>query len=89
LLGTGVPTPSAERFQAATLVEGGTKRLLIDAGRGVSVRLWQLGIPLSEIDGVFLTHFHSDHINGLADLWATGWLPTQYGRDSVAVNRGP
>jgi ribonuclease Z len=80
LLGTGVPTPSAERYQAATLVEAGDKKLLIDAGRGVSVRLWQLGIPLRDIDAVFLTHFHSDHINGLADLWATGWLPTQYGR---------
>jgi ribonuclease Z len=80
LLGTGVPTPSAERYQAATLIEAGDKKLLVDAGRGVSVRLWQLGIPLSAIDAVFLTHFHSDHINGLADLWATGWLPTQYGR---------
>ena len=80
LLGTGVPTPSADRFQAATLIEAGAKKILIDAGRGVSVRLWQLGIPLSQIDGVFVTHFHSDHINGLADLWATGWLPTQYGR---------
>ena len=80
LLGTGVPTPSAERYQAATLIEAGSQRLLIDAGRGASIRLWQLGLPLSSIDAVFLTHFHSDHINGLADLWATGWLPTQYGR---------
>jgi ribonuclease Z len=80
LLGTGVPTPSAERYQAATLIEAGDKRLLIDAGRGVAVRLWQVGIPLGSIDGVFLTHFHSDHINGLGDLWATGWLPSGYGQ---------
>ncbi len=90
LLGTGVPTPSAERYQAATLIEAGRKKLLIDAGRGASVRLWQLGIPLRAVDTVFLTHFHSDHINGLADLWATGWLPTQYGRRDRPLDlRGP
>lgn len=86
LLGTGVPTPSAERFQAATLVEAGSKKILVDAGRGASVRLWQIGIPLSRIDAVFLTHFHSDHINGLGDLWATGWLSSQYGRRSAALH---
>jgi len=80
LLGTGVPTPAVDRFQAATLIEAGDRKLLIDAGRGVSIRLWQLGIPQREIDAVFLTHFHSDHINGLGDLWATGWLPSQYGQ---------
>jgi len=80
LLGTGVPTPNIERFQAATLIEAGGRKLLVDAGRGVSIRIWQLGIPLRDIDAVFLTHFHSDHINGLGDLWATGWLPTQYGQ---------
>jgi ribonuclease Z len=85
LLGTGVPTPSEERFQAATLIEAGDMMILVDAGRGASIRLWQLGIPLSRIDAVFLTHFHSDHINGLADLWATGWLPTQYGRRSTPL----
>jgi len=40
---------------------------------------------LSKIDAVFLTHFHSDHINGLADLWATAWLPTQYGRRTTPL----
>jgi ribonuclease Z len=37
-------------------------------------------MPLSEVDGVFITHFHHDHISGLADLWLTGWLPPAFGR---------
>ena len=79
LLGTGIPTPNVHRFGAAILVEAGEVRLLFDAGRGVSIRLNQLGVPLGDLDGVFLTHFHHDHINGLGDLWMTGWQPTSFG----------
>ena len=68
LLGTGRPAPLQDRFEAATLVEAGTKTLLFDAGRGASIRIWQLGMPLRNIDAVFVTHFHHDHISGLADL---------------------
>lgn len=85
LLGTGRPTPLHDRFEAATLVEAGDTKLLFDAGRGVSIRIWQLGIPLSEIDGVFITHFHHDHLTGLADLWLTGWLPPAFGRRTVPL----
>lgn len=80
LLGTGRPTPLHDKFEAATLVEAGETTLLFDAGRGASIRIWQLGMPLSEVDGVFITHFHHDHISGLADLWLTGWLPPAFGR---------
>ena len=42
LLGTGVPIPSPERFGPSTLVEAGDQKLLIDAGRGATIRLYQL-----------------------------------------------
>ena len=80
LLGTGGPVPRIDRFGPATLVEAGGLRLLFDAGRGVSQRLWQLGISLGSIDAVFLTHLHSDHLVGLPDLWLTGWLQPEYGQ---------
>jgi len=85
LLGTGSPSPRPNRFGAATLVEAGSKTLLIDAGRGASLRVWQLGIPLRQIDAVFVTHFHHDHISGLADLWLTGWLPPPFGQRQQAL----
>jgi ribonuclease Z len=75
LLGTGHPYPSPVRFGPSALIEAGSQRLVVDAGRGVTIRLWQLEIPLSAIDRLLLTHYHSDHINGLPDLWLTGWLP--------------
>ena len=80
LLGTGSPNPSIERFSMSTLVEAGDTKLLFDAGRGSSIRLWQLGVPMGRLDAVFLTHFHSDHTIGLPDLWLTGWIDTPYGR---------
>jgi ribonuclease Z len=79
LLGTGRPAPTIDRFGPATLVQAGGQNLLFDAGRGASQRLWQLEIPLGRIDAVFLTHLHSDHTVGFADLWLTGWLPTPFG----------
>ncbi len=85
LLGTGSPSPRPNRFGAATLVEAGSKTLLFDAGRGASLRIWQLGIPLRQIDAVFVTHFHHDHISGLADLWLTGWLPPPFGQRQQAL----
>jgi len=71
LLGTGTPRPSIERFGSATLVLVGDQRLLFDAGNGVSIRLSQAGISADQIDHIFLTHLHSDHISGVDDLWLT------------------
>ncbi len=85
LLGTGSPSPRPNRYGPATLVEAGSKILLFDAGRGASLRIWQLGIPLRDLDAVFVTHFHHDHISGLADLWLTGWLPPPFGQRQHAL----
>ncbi len=84
LLGTGSPFPNVERFGPSTLVEAGDLRLLFDVGRGATVRLTQAGVPLSDINAVFLTHLHSDHVNGLSDLWLTGWMPAGFGRRTTA-----
>ena len=80
LLGTGAPVPSIERFGPSILVEAGGQKLLFDCGRGAGQRLWQLKIPLGQIDALFLTHLHSDHIVGIPDVWLTGWIPAVYGR---------
>jgi ribonuclease Z len=79
LLGTGVPIPSPDRFGPGTLIEAGPQKLLIDAGRGVTMRLFQLKIPIGRINPLFFTHFHSDHTTGFPDLWLTGWLESSFG----------
>jgi len=86
LLGTGTPFPNAERFGSAILVEAAGKRLLFDCGRGTVIRLAQAGVSPSEIDGLFLTHLHSDHVVGIPDLWLSGWF---LGRDRPLQVWGP
>ena len=84
LLGTGSPAPVMRRFGPGVLVQVGGKNLLIDAGRGVTQRLMQSGLRLGQVDAVFLTHLHSDHVVGLPDLWLTGWLEAGF-----AQRKGP
>ncbi|MBI3372421.1 MAG: MBL fold metallo-hydrolase [Betaproteobacteria bacterium] len=80
LLGTASPAPRADRFGPSTLVEAGDQKLLFDAGRGVPIRLRQLNVPLGKINVLFITHYHSDHTSGIADVWLTGWLSPPFGR---------
>ena len=84
LLGTGVPIPRPDRFGPSTLIEAGEQTVLIDAGRGATIRLFQLGVPIGRINALLLTHFHSDHTVGIPDLWLTGWLSSHF-----AARRGP
>jgi ribonuclease Z len=83
LIGSGNPVPEADRFGPATLVEAGDQKLLFDAGRGATIRLWQLKIAFNKVSPLFLTHFHSDHTVGIPDLWLTGWLGGPYGRRTM------
>lgn len=80
LLGTGAPVPSIDRFGPGMLVEAGNQKLLFDCGRGAAQRIWQLKIPLGQVNALFLTHLHSDHVVGIPDVWLTGWIPAAYGR---------
>ncbi|MCK1302099.1 MBL fold metallo-hydrolase [Bradyrhizobium sp. 24] len=86
LLGTGVPIPRPDRFGPSTLIEVGGHTLLIDAGRGATMRLFQLGVPIGSIDALLLTHFHSDHTVGIPDLWLTGWLSSYFGNRQRPFN---
>ena len=85
LLGTGTPEPDPHRFGAATLVEAGGLRFLFDAGRGAAIRLNQLKIPLGSIESVLLTHFHSDHVVGLPDVWLMGFINPFFGNRKGAL----
>jgi ribonuclease Z len=79
LLGTSTPNPLPDRFGPSTLVEAGNEKLIFDCGRGATIRLWQLRIPLGTVK-LFITHLHSDHTVGIPDLWLTGFSPLPYGR---------
>ena len=85
LLGTGDPIPRTDRFGPATLVQVNGQNLLFDVGRDAATRLVQMKVALRDIDAVFLTHFHHDHLIGLDDIWMTGWIPPPFGRRQVPM----
>lgn len=76
LLGTGSPLPSANRAGPATLVSADDEHYLIDAGRGVLMRLAGAGLGAPNLTAVLITHLHSDHITDLADVITTRWVMT-------------
>ncbi len=50
----------------STVIWNDTTSILIDCGHGpvyLSDRLHELGLSLRELDAVFITHIHSDHVN--------------------------
>ncbi|HEX4408863.1 MAG TPA: MBL fold metallo-hydrolase [Xanthobacteraceae bacterium] len=79
LLGSGTPVPRPDRFGSATLIEAGDQKLLIDAGRGAAIRMFQIDVPIGRLDALLLTHYHSDHTSGIPDIWLTGWLESFFG----------
>jgi ribonuclease Z len=74
LLGTGSPIPSATRAGPASLVRTPGANLLIDAGRGVIMRLTGAGVAPQALGAVMITHMHSDHICDLNDVITCHWI---------------
>jgi ribonuclease Z len=69
-LGTGASVPSARRSTAAVLLARGGDRLLFDCGEGTQ-RQMQRSLGLVQVDEIYLTHFHADHMLGLPGLLKT------------------
>ena len=69
-LGTGGSVPSARRSTTSVLIARGGDRLLFDCGEGTQ-RQMQRSIGLTQVDAIYLTHFHADHILGLPGLLKT------------------
>ena len=62
LLGTaGGPNPVAARFGTSSALVVNGKVYLVDCGRGSLSQFMRAGLDLSDLDGIFLTHLHSDH----------------------------
>ena len=71
--GTGTPIPS-DRVQACTAVFVNGLFLLFDAGDGAQRSMERSLLPITEIDALFLTHFHSDHIADVGEVISRSWI---------------
>jgi ribonuclease Z len=85
--GTSAPLPSVNRAKACVAVFAGGKYYVVDSGPESVENIVMWNIPLAQIGGVMLTHFHSDHIGELGELQLQTWAG---GRpEPLAVYGGP
>ncbi|HEV7398028.1 MAG TPA: MBL fold metallo-hydrolase [Pyrinomonadaceae bacterium] len=74
LLGTGTPYPDPKASGPATAVVSGGQFLLFDAGAGVMRQINAAKLPISGPQALFITHLHTDHTFGYAELVLTSWI---------------
>ncbi len=87
LCGAGSPLQDQRRSGPCVLVIAGKRVFVVDAGSGASGNITPSGIPIGKVERVFLTHFHSDHIDGLGELATLNWAAS--GRGQPLPVHGP
>ena len=73
LCGTGSPFPDPTRAGPCSAIIAGDRLFIVDTGEGSARNLGYMGIPAAKIEAIFLTHFHSDHIDGLGPFMLQRW----------------
>ena len=76
-----------DRAQACIAVLTKDHFFIFDAGAGSQGRASQAGLPLARLDGIFLTHLHSDHISDLPEFNMSAWVAS--GRSKPLTVWGP
>lgn len=71
--GTGAPLPDPQRAGPQTVVIAGDQLLVFDAGPGSTRRLETVHPEASDVDALFITHYHSDHIGDIGELMLKRW----------------
>ncbi len=73
LCGAGGPLPAPRASGPCVAVVAGKQLYVVDAGTDGVRNLGRMGYQAGNIRGVFLTHFHSDHIDGLGEMGTIRW----------------
>jgi len=90
ITGTGMPLVQPHRAGPGVLIEVGELAFQFDAGRNTASRIAGAGVDIIDLNAVFLTHYHSDHVVGLQDVvlskWVMDWTDATPSLDLVAPN---
>ena len=55
------------------LVEAAGRRMLVECGANTPSEVWKISVRPDFLDGVFISHFHADHVFGLPSLLMRMW----------------
>lgn len=84
LVGSGSPIGDPSRMGPSTAVIAGGRIFIVDVGSGSPRNLGRFGVPAGMIQGILITHFHSDHIDSLGELMMNRWVGAAH-KTPVAV----
>ncbi|MGB1563049.1 MAG: MBL fold metallo-hydrolase [Sinimarinibacterium flocculans] len=87
LCGAGSPMPDPARAGPCVAVVAGGRVVVIDVGSGATRNFPRFGLPPGRVEALLLTHFHSDHIDGIGELMLQRWAGGS--RDTPLPVRGP
>ncbi|HKV23658.1 MAG TPA: MBL fold metallo-hydrolase [Candidatus Acidoferrum sp.] len=87
VLGTsGGPPLHKDRSEPSTMLSVDGRSYLIDCGIGTMRRMLEAGIHSEQIKTIFITHLHSDHDLGLADVMANDFFLLGSARYAKSIN---
>lgn len=86
--GAGAPLPDPVRSGPCLAVIAGTNLFIVDAGSNGARNLQRMGLAPARARALFLTHFHSDHIDGLGEMAMLHWTGGAH-REPLAVYGPP
>jgi ribonuclease Z len=87
MCGAGSPLADPKRSGPCIAVLAGKKAFIFDAGTNGSQNLGPMGFPTGQTEEIFLTHLHSDHLDGLGQLLLGTWINS--GRTAPIQVSGP
>jgi 7,8-dihydropterin-6-yl-methyl-4-(beta-D-ribofuranosyl)aminobenzene 5'-phosphate synthase len=88
----GAPSALQQDWGFAALIEYGGKRILFDTGNDATIfehNVKELGIDLSRLDAVVISHRHGDHTSGLKYLLSVNSQVKIYAPVEGAFFKGP
>jgi len=90
VLGSGTSVPHPRRAASAFWLETASGTILLDAGADAAHRLAAENLTWAELDAIWISHFHLDHIGGLAPfLFGTKYAPQTQTRRKPLTITGP
>ncbi|HZI17049.1 MAG TPA: MBL fold metallo-hydrolase [Pyrinomonadaceae bacterium] len=90
VLGSGTSVPHPRRSSSSHWVESAAGSLLLDLSGPAVHRMAEEGCDWADLDAVWISHFHLDHVGGLAPfLFGTRHAPQTQGRAKPLTICGP
>ena len=86
MLGTSAAMPNPDRHDTGILITVRDRHYLFDCGHGVTNQIVAAGVNPAEINHIFLTHLHYDHVADLAYFMITTWMAN---RQTAPIIIGP